>query len=36
MREIDDTGHMGPGHKPEAVADEVIRFFAATAEPPRS
>lgn len=36
VREIDDTGHMGPIHKPEAVADEVIRFFAATPESPRS
>ncbi|MDG5760906.1 alpha/beta hydrolase [Natronococcus sp. A-GB1] len=36
VREIDDTGHTGPGHKPEAVADQVIRFFAATPDPPRS
>lgn len=34
VREIDDTGHMGPIHNPEAVADEVIQFLAATPEAP--
>lgn len=36
VRKIDDTGHMGPIHKPKTVADEVIQFFAATPEPLRS
>lgn len=36
MQEIDGTGHMGPIHKPEAVADEIGRFFAAIQEPPQS
>ncbi|WP_440771318.1 alpha/beta fold hydrolase [Natronorubrum sp. DTA28] len=36
VREVDGTGHMGPIHEPEAVADEVGRFFAATTEPARS
>lgn len=36
VREIDRTGHMGPIHKLEAVADEIIRFFAVTPEPTRS
>lgn len=34
VREIDGTGHMGPIHNPEAVADEVTRFLAATPEAP--
>lgn len=34
VREIDGTGHMGPIHTPEAVADEVTRFLAATPEAP--
>jgi pimeloyl-ACP methyl ester carboxylesterase len=32
VREIDGTGHMGPIHSPEAVADEVTRFLTATPE----
>ena len=36
VREIDGTGHMAPIHEPEAVADEVVRFLAATTEPARS
>lgn len=34
VREIDGTGHMGPILTPEAVADEVTRFLAATPEAP--
>lgn len=34
VHEIDGTGHMAPIHAPEAVADEVIRFLAATPEAP--
>ncbi|WP_321112575.1 alpha/beta fold hydrolase [Halorussus salinisoli] len=33
VREIADAGHLGPVLKPEAVADELGRFFAATPEP---
>lgn len=33
VREIDGTGHMGPIHTPEAVADEVTQFLAATPKP---
>ncbi len=36
VREIDGTGHMGPVHEPEAVADEIVRFFTTTMEPARS
>ncbi|SDK67939.1 alpha/beta fold hydrolase [Natronorubrum texcoconense] len=36
VHEVDGTGHMGPIHDPEAVADEVVRFLAATTEPARS
>lgn len=36
VREISDTGHLGPIHKTEAVADEVVRFFAERLEPARS
>ncbi|WP_436345599.1 alpha/beta fold hydrolase [Natronorubrum sp. FCH18a] len=33
VREIAGAGHLGPVLKPEAVADELGRFFAATPEP---
>ena len=33
VREIEGAGHLGPALEPEAVADELGRFFAATPEP---
>lgn len=33
VREIADAGHLGPVLEPEAVADELGRFFTATPEP---
>ncbi|AGB39808.1 alpha/beta fold hydrolase [Natronococcus occultus] len=36
VSKIDGTGHTGPIHTPEAVADEVRQFFTAAPEPPRS
>ena len=33
VREVDGAGHLGPGLEPDAVADELGRFFAATPDP---
>ncbi|WP_083912355.1 alpha/beta fold hydrolase [Natronolimnohabitans innermongolicus] len=36
VREIEETGHFGPVHRSDAVAEELARFFAATPDPLRS